>query len=175
MKDTPYSKSLLLFFLLLLFHFVCFLTLVCIFFYWYWYFKDKSQCLICYKNLDRSPPEFRDVYMMYCAFTPGTTVKTLCTRQINPHALKIDERYMLNTDEDSPSFFSCFCCCSCFSSLPPTPSLYASSSSSSPPLPPLLDPDQLYGFDRGCKILVTCVFLFDLIRKKFKNGFYLSE
>ncbi|KAK3773657.1 hypothetical protein RRG08_001387 [Elysia crispata] len=55
----------------------------------------QKECIKFVAKSDRSPPEFRDVYMMYCAFTPGTTVKTLCTRQINPHALKIDERKLV--------------------------------------------------------------------------------
>lgn len=46
-----------------------------------------SFCLV-----ERSPPELRDVFMLYCDLTPGTTVKDLCTRHNSPHSLRVDER-----------------------------------------------------------------------------------
>ena len=40
----------------------------------------------------RTPPTFRDVFMLYCGLSPGATVRDLCTRY-NPASLRVDERY----------------------------------------------------------------------------------
>ena len=42
----------------------------------------------------RTPPTFRDVFMLYCGLSPGATVRDLCTRY-NPASLRVDERYCL--------------------------------------------------------------------------------
>ncbi|CAL1534555.1 unnamed protein product, partial [Lymnaea stagnalis] len=55
----------------------------------------QEECVKFVAKSDRSCPEFRDVFMLYCTFTPGTTVKDLCVRQINPHILKVDERKLV--------------------------------------------------------------------------------
>ncbi|XP_052081815.1 GATOR complex protein NPRL2-like [Mytilus californianus] len=40
------------------------------------------------------PPNFRDIFLLYCSLGPGVTVKDICSR-FNPHALKIDERKLI--------------------------------------------------------------------------------
>jgi hypothetical protein len=43
---------------------------------------------------DSNPPNLRDVFMMYCSMTHGTTLRDLCVR-FNPQALRIDERKLV--------------------------------------------------------------------------------
>ncbi|CAG5132623.1 unnamed protein product [Candidula unifasciata] len=52
----------------------------------------QQECLKFVAKSERSLPDLQDVLMLYCDFTPGTTVKDLCTRHNNPHSLKVDER-----------------------------------------------------------------------------------
>ncbi|XP_025107996.1 GATOR complex protein NPRL2-like isoform X2 [Pomacea canaliculata] len=59
--------------------------------------EDKNMQLECLQYVarnDHSLPSFRDVFMLYCSLTPGTTVKDLCTR-FNPHNLKVDEKHLV--------------------------------------------------------------------------------
>ncbi|XP_015764200.1 PREDICTED: nitrogen permease regulator 2-like protein [Acropora digitifera] len=42
----------------------------------------------------RTPPSFRDVFMLYCGLSPGATVKDLCTRY-SPSNLRVDERRLI--------------------------------------------------------------------------------
>ncbi|XP_012935060.1 GATOR complex protein NPRL2 [Aplysia californica] len=55
----------------------------------------QQECLKFVAKSERNLPEFRDVFMLYCQFTPGTTVKDICTRQSNPHNLRVDERKLV--------------------------------------------------------------------------------
>jgi hypothetical protein len=55
----------------------------------------QQECLKFVAKSERSSPDLRDVFMLYCDFTPGTTVKDLCTRQTSPHSLRVDERKLV--------------------------------------------------------------------------------
>ena len=55
----------------------------------------QHECLKFVAKSERNPPELRDVFSLYCQFTPGTTVKDICTRQTNPHSLRVDERKLV--------------------------------------------------------------------------------
>nr|KAG5711402.1 hypothetical protein BaRGS_025829 [Batillaria attramentaria] len=50
--------------------------------------RNPTSCLLA---TNHALPNFRDVFMLYCSLTPGTTVKDICAR-FNPHTLKVDER-----------------------------------------------------------------------------------
>ncbi|KAH9505029.1 Nitrogen permease regulator-like 2 [Bulinus truncatus] len=55
----------------------------------------QQECLEFVAKSERCLPEIRDVFMLYCSFTPGITVKDICTRQMNPHTLRVDERKLV--------------------------------------------------------------------------------
>jgi hypothetical protein len=48
----------------------------------------------CILIAEGNPPNLRDVFMMYCNMTHGTTLRDLCVR-FNPQALRIDERKLV--------------------------------------------------------------------------------
>jgi hypothetical protein len=50
-----------------------------------------SSCILI---VEGNPPNLRDVFMMYCNMTHGTTLRDLCVR-FNPQALRIDERKLV--------------------------------------------------------------------------------
>ncbi|XP_041347751.1 GATOR complex protein NPRL2-like [Gigantopelta aegis] len=54
----------------------------------------QSECIQFVARKSHRLPLYRDVFMLYCSLSPGTTVKDLCSRY-NPHALKIDERKLV--------------------------------------------------------------------------------
>ncbi|XP_071082771.1 GATOR1 complex protein NPRL2-like [Haliotis cracherodii] len=54
----------------------------------------QMECVQFVARKGHSLPAFRDVFMLYCSFSPGTTVKDICNR-IGPHALKVDERKLV--------------------------------------------------------------------------------
>ncbi|XP_070192729.1 GATOR1 complex protein NPRL2-like [Littorina saxatilis] len=57
--------------------------------------KDLQQeCVRYVARNEQCLPSFRDVFMLYCNLTPGTTVKDICAR-FNPHSLKIDEKRLI--------------------------------------------------------------------------------
>ena len=60
------------------------------------------MCVLCEHNANNlmnkaffapagKHPNLKDILILYCGMTPGTTIKDLCTRW-NPHSLGIDER-----------------------------------------------------------------------------------
>lgn len=55
----------------------------------------QQECTKFVAKSERNPPEFCDVFMLYSQFTPGTTVKDICTRQTNPHNQRVDERKLV--------------------------------------------------------------------------------
>ncbi|KAK7503525.1 hypothetical protein BaRGS_00005064 [Batillaria attramentaria] len=54
----------------------------------------QHECVRYVARNDHALPNFRDVFMLYCSLTPGTTVKDICAR-FNPHTLKVDERQLI--------------------------------------------------------------------------------
>lgn len=54
----------------------------------------QQECVRYVARNDHALPNFRDVFMLYCSLTPGTTVKDICMR-FGPHGLKIDERRLI--------------------------------------------------------------------------------
>ncbi|XP_064597305.1 GATOR1 complex protein NPRL2-like [Liolophura sinensis] len=54
----------------------------------------QEKCIKFVTNHGCSVPTFRDVFMFYCSFTPGTTVRDLCVRY-NPSGLRIDEKKLV--------------------------------------------------------------------------------
>ncbi|CAC5371362.1 NPRL2 [Mytilus coruscus] len=71
----------------------------------------QEECIkFVAKKGSLQPPNFRDIFLLYCSLGPGVTVKDICSR-FNPHALKIDERVLLNqgkTDVYSNQFVLVF-------------------------------------------------------------------
>ncbi|XP_059169672.1 GATOR complex protein NPRL2-like isoform X2 [Physella acuta] len=55
----------------------------------------QEECVRFVAKSDRSPPEFRDVFGLYSAFSNAVTVKHLCLRQKNPHVFRVDERKLV--------------------------------------------------------------------------------
>lgn len=56
--------------------------------------KLQEECLKYVGKKGRTPPSFRDVFMLYCGLSPGATVRDLCTRY-NPGNLRVDERRLI--------------------------------------------------------------------------------
>jgi len=56
--------------------------------------KLKEECLKYVGKKGKTPPSFRDVFMLYCGLSPGATVRDLCTRY-NPSNLRVDERRLI--------------------------------------------------------------------------------
>lgn len=56
--------------------------------------KLQEECLKYVGKKGRTPPSFRDVFMLYCGLSPGATVRDLCTR-FNPCNLRVDERRLI--------------------------------------------------------------------------------
>ncbi|XP_067683255.1 GATOR1 complex protein NPRL2-like [Haliotis asinina] len=54
----------------------------------------QMECVQFVARKGHTLPAFRDVFMLYSSFSPGTTVKDICNR-IGPHALKVDERKLV--------------------------------------------------------------------------------
>ncbi|XP_050411926.1 GATOR complex protein NPRL2 isoform X1 [Patella vulgata] len=54
----------------------------------------QAECIFFIARKEHRPPNFRDIFQMYCNLTAGTTVKDLCSRY-NPHSLQIDERKLI--------------------------------------------------------------------------------
>jgi len=50
----------------------------------------QEECIKYVSKSERHMPTFRNVFMLYCGMTPGTTVRDLCIRY-NPHSVYIDE------------------------------------------------------------------------------------
>jgi len=56
--------------------------------------KLQEECIQYIGKKGRTPPSFRDVFMLYCGLSPGATVKDLCTRY-SPSNLRVDERRLI--------------------------------------------------------------------------------
>ncbi|XP_021927171.1 GATOR complex protein NPRL2 [Zootermopsis nevadensis] len=56
--------------------------------------KFQEECLLYVSKIEGNLPNLRDVFMMYCNMTHGTTLRDLCVR-FNPQALRIDERKLV--------------------------------------------------------------------------------
>lgn len=57
--------------------------------------KDlQDECIRYVAKKEQNLPHFHDVFRLYCALTPGTTVRDVCTRH-NPLFAKIDERKLI--------------------------------------------------------------------------------
>lgn len=56
--------------------------------------KLQGECIQYIGKKGRTPPSFRDVFMLYCGLSPGATVKDLCTRY-SPSNLRVDERKLI--------------------------------------------------------------------------------
>jgi len=59
--------------------------------------KDKAMQLECVSYVAKDPinvPNFRDVFMLYCALGPGISVQALCSRH-DPSSLGIDEQKLI--------------------------------------------------------------------------------
>jgi hypothetical protein len=59
--------------------------------------EPLQPCMLSISDIliaDSNPPNLRDVFMMYCSMTHGTTLRDLCVR-FNPQALRIDERKLV--------------------------------------------------------------------------------
>ncbi|XP_076468696.1 GATOR1 complex protein NPRL2-like [Babylonia areolata] len=54
----------------------------------------QEECVQYVARNNHSLPAFRDVFMLYCSLTPGTTFKDICVR-FSPHNLKIDEKRLI--------------------------------------------------------------------------------
>lgn len=51
----------------------------------------QKECLIYVAKDDKKPPNFREVFKLYCALGPGISVNALCSR-FDPASLGIDEK-----------------------------------------------------------------------------------
>jgi len=59
--------------------------------------KDKtkqSECVAYVARDPENPPNFRDVFMLYCALGPGISVEALCSRH-EPSEMGIDEQKLI--------------------------------------------------------------------------------
>lgn len=55
----------------------------------------QQECVRYVAKTGYQRPNFRDVFLLYCSMGPGVTMKDICTRPVNPHSLKIDERKLI--------------------------------------------------------------------------------
>ncbi|XP_055883687.1 GATOR complex protein NPRL2-like isoform X2 [Biomphalaria glabrata] len=55
----------------------------------------QLECIDFVAKSERALPDYVDIFSLYCSFTHGTTVKDICTRQMNPHIMKVNERKLV--------------------------------------------------------------------------------